>query len=515
MKRLYKSFIITVVTIVLALSSCSDFLQPGIYDKLTPDNFPMTAKDAESLVSSVYYQFRDGEWSRYNSDNESRLVLGLLGTDEFTCHWQGYWGSPFNFTWSPDEFPFSKMYYDMVPAVTIATSAIVQLKKIGDKIDNELLERYISEIKVARAYFMYDLYNLYGPVPVITDEKDIADIENLGYRPRPTNAAMVKLIEDDLTDEIISKLEVKYPDSEYGRFTQGAARMCLLKLYLHEKDYPKVEEQARRIKALGYDLEEKYEDIWSIDNERNNEIIWALVCKPSPEGIANNFRAHVLPADWKSPLGYPSEGWNGYKVPWTFYDRFDPADRRRELLVRYYTNMHGHTVDARELYYGAIPLKYSEDPAGTGVNQGVDYVVYRYADVLLALAEAINENVGPTQEAIDLINDIRGRAFGEDESKMLKLDGMTQEKLREAILDERGFELYFEGNRREDLIRFGKYIEYANTPERMGYIEDAGDASRPINPQKNAKAHHVLYPIPNKLIVESGGVLKQNTGYDY
>ena len=256
----YRILFVTGVVSVLFVS-CEGHLEPEIWDKLEGDSFPKTERDAESLVNSIYYEFRGGEWDRYNSANDSRLVVGLLGTDEFTCHWEGYWSSPFNFTWRPDEFPFSKMYYDMLPAVTKATSAIAQLRRMSDVIDPDLLERYISEIKVARAYFMYDLYNLYGPVAVITDENTVIDINDPVYEPRPTSEEMVRLIEADLSDDVISRLEVRYPDSEYGRLTQGAARMCLVKLYLHEKDFPKVEEQCRKIMALGYDLEDNYADI--------------------------------------------------------------------------------------------------------------------------------------------------------------------------------------------------------------------------------------------------------------
>ena len=490
----------------LFLSGCEGALEPSIYDKLTEDNFPMTEKDAATLVYSVYYQIRGGEWNRYNSANNSRLVQGLMATDEFTCHWPGYWGSPFYFTWRPDEFPFSDMYYAFVPAVTTATAAIAQLRKMSHVLNPDVLARYIAEIKVARAYFMYDLYNLYGPVSVITKEEDAVNINDYKYQPRPTNEEMVKLIEADLTEEIINTLPVKCADSEFGRLTQGAAMMCLLKLYLHEKDWNNVKKYAEKIIGLDvYELQKDYKSIWSIDNERNAEIIFALACKPTPEGVANNFRAHVLPPDWKSPNGYASEGWNGYKVPWQFYDTFDPADKRLETLVRYYTNTIDETVDARKTLYGALPLKYSEDPAGTGVNQGVDYVVYRYADVLLALSEALNELDGPTQSSIDLINNVRERAFEPDKPIALK-DFPDKESLRDYILQERGWELYFEGNRREDLIRHGKFIEYANDPDRMGKV-------RPKNPQQNAKPHHVLYPIPNKAIVESKGVLKQNEGY--
>ena len=79
-----------------------------------------------------------------------------------------------------------------------------------------MLKRYIAEIKVARAYFMYDLYNLYGPVSVITKEEDAVNINDYTYQPRPTNEEMVKLIEADLTDEIISILPEQCEGDEYG-----------------------------------------------------------------------------------------------------------------------------------------------------------------------------------------------------------------------------------------------------------------------------------------------------------
>ena len=506
-KKLYFTIFMLVSTV---LCGCEGSLNPSVYDKLTSDNFPKTEQDAESLVNSVYYQFRGGEWNRYNSNNNSRLVQGLFCTDEFTCHWDGFWDTPFVFNWQPDQFPFSDMYYMFIPAVTTATSAIAQLNKMEDVLKPEMLKRYIAEIKVARAYFMYDLYNLYGPVSVITKEEDALNIADYKYQPRPTNEEMAKLIDENLTDEIINSLPEQCEGEEYGRMDQGAALMCKLKLYLHEKNWQGVVNCADKIKALGYTLEPTYKNIWSIDNEQNNEIIFAIVCKPSPEGVANNFRAHVLPSDWVSPNGYPSQGWNGYKVPWQFYDTFDPQDTRLETLYRYYRNELGETVDARDKLYGALPLKYSEDPSGTDVNQGVDYVIYRYADVLLAKAEALNELNGPTKEAIGLINEVRERAFPNMPEKLLSLDDYAGDKgkLRNRILEERGWELYFEGNRREDLIRHGKFVEYANDPNRMGDTNH-----RPKNPQQNAKSYHVLYPIPNKAIVESKGVLKQNEGY--
>lgn len=144
-KKLYFSIFMLVSTV---LCGCEGSLNPSVYDKLTSDNFPKTEQDAESLVNSVYYQFRGGEWNRYNSNNNSRLVQGLFCTDEFTCHWDGFWDTPFVFNWQPDQFPFSDMYYMFIPAVTTATSAIAQLNKMEDVLKPEMLKRYIAEIKV-------------------------------------------------------------------------------------------------------------------------------------------------------------------------------------------------------------------------------------------------------------------------------------------------------------------------------------------------------------------------------
>ena len=138
---------------------------------------------------------------------------------------------------------------------------------------------------------------------------------------------------------------------------------------------------------------------------------------------------------------------------------------------------------------GAIPLKYTSIPL-PGDAQPIDVVVFRYADVLLSLAEAINEQGAPTAEAFQLINEVRARAG------VSNLSGLTQAQFRQALLDERGREFYGEGSRRQDLIRNGTYISSAVTRGKI-----------------NAKSHMVLYPIPSAVITQSRGVIVQNPGY--
>ncbi|MEJ7830419.1 MAG: RagB/SusD family nutrient uptake outer membrane protein [Segetibacter sp.] len=123
---------------------------------------------------------------------------------------------------------------------------------------------------------------------------------------------------------------------------------------------------------------------------------------------------------------------------------------------------------------------------------GNDLPEIRYADILLSRAEALNELTGPNTESINLINLVRKRAELTD----VKLTDFTsKDALRDHIIKERGWEFYSEGLRREDLIRTGKFISYAQA---------RGVA--------NAKDYKVLFPIPQQAL-DADPLLKQNPGY--
>ncbi|MCE1156453.1 MAG: RagB/SusD family nutrient uptake outer membrane protein, partial [Bacteroidales bacterium] len=112
--------------------------------------------------------------------------------------------------------------------------------------------------------------------------------------------------------------------------------------------------------------------------------------------------------------------------------------------------------------------------------------------------EALNELHGPNQESIDLINRIRDRAFNNNPAKRVNLAMFAdKQSLKDYILQERQFELLFEGERRADLIRHDKYIKQA---------QDRGVT--------NAQPHHVRYPLPSFIIIEGQGNIKQNYGYN-
>ena len=311
--------------------------------------------------------------------------------------------------------------------------------------------------------------------------------------PRPTDAEYTAQIEKDLT-EAIPDLDDRYNGSEtqWGRASKGLARMVLLKFYMHTKQWANAETMARDIMGMGYSLMDNYEEVFI--EERNNEIIYAVDCSLSTEA-RNWYPQHLFPSDYaSSPVVTRGAGWYTYRMPWDFYDTFESGDERTSTIISSYTNTSDGDTNRDNGLSGPIPVKYT-GISGPGPEYAVDWVVYRYADVLLSLAEIINElNSGPTTEAYDLVGQVRARAGLNNFTA-----GMTQSQFRDALLAERGRELYSEGVRRQDLIRHGKFIEYA---------QDRGLDAQPF---------HVLYPIPNNAILEGGGgdggVVAQNDGY--
>src|SRR5690606_30058385 len=253
------------------------------------------------------------------------------------------------------------------------------------------------------------------------------------------------------------------------------------------------------IDNFDYGLFSDYQTLFSVENEQNEEYIRVRPAFASSDrSTANSWSNTAFPDNFaEAPalgvsylptyVNWPNE----FRIYDSFYESFDPTDKRRNLLVTSYINSSGETVSL--LGNDNIrSFKYLPDPGAQGASHGNDIPEIRFADILLARAEALNELNGPTQEAINLINQVRGRA-GVDDLQLADFAGT--EALRNHILKERGWEFYSEGHRRMDLIRMGQFISNAQSRGKT-----------------NAQAHHVLYPIP-QAVMDSDPLLVQNEGY--
>lgn len=479
----------------LLMSSCEKGLEPKIYDQLSPGTFFKDANDAKVALTNLYRGMMEGGWgSGYGAAQYSWVVQSSQTTDELVCSWGdgGAW-IRMNMLNFDDGFAAVTYHYgDLLPRVTNATVLLEKIAAIP--MDETLKKRYLAEVKALRAHFSSILYSFYGPVSIVVDPVVAQDPTALP-EARPTAQWMFEQIEKDYK-EAMADLPVTYPGSDYGRFTKGTALMGLLKLYMKEKKWPEavtIGTQLKDMETQGtYTLLDEYTDIFSIEKEQNKEIILAVSCRNDAYPNMNMWLAHVLPGDYVDPSGKQMTAWGGYKMPWKTYDKFTATDKRLKKLLNVYPTSGGGSIDARAAGYpGAIPVKYGADPAATTEEQGTDIVVWRFADALLLLAEAINEVSGPTTEAYNHVNRIRARAG----LSALPV-GLTKDQFREKIMDERLFELWCEGVRRDDLIRWGKYVQRA---------VDDGSAF--------ANQNKIFYPLPRKAVDESKGKITQNPGY--
>jgi hypothetical protein len=487
-------------------SGCKKQLQTVVYSQLTPQNFYQSDADANAALITVYVPFTSnwgnvdpgsGTWyaGLYNADIKTYLSKSLIGTDEiFNVGTDVNTSNLFNFTWGPSTWTLSsgnEANYPKITYVAKATEVIDAISK-STAVSAASKTRYIAEAKALRAWLMFVLYDFYGPVNVKTDPATLADTTETA-RPAPSDyiAQMLK----DLT-EALPGLSPSYngDPANWGRISQGVANMLLLKIYMQTRQWALAEAAAKTIVNMGiYSLmtgPNGYMNVFS--QSANKEIIYAV---PANSASPNFWSQEVFPQDFQAapdayiPIAPRPVGWLTQYMPWAYYSKYDAGDiRRNTTILDHYTNTSNVVKNQSNGMPGAIPLKYTLLTA-SNPSQAVDVVVFRYAEVLLSLAEAINEQRGPS-DAYQYVNLVRERAGVSDFS------GMTQATMRSALLDERGRELFAEGVRRQDLIRNGSYISSAIARGKT-----------------NAQAYDTLFPIPNTVIVQGRGIIKQNPGY--
>lgn len=484
------------ITILFFCISCDQSLDEEVFDEVSSANFFQSDQDAITAANSLYVKLRgagtrttaDGQaWGLF-AQGESIFRLNQDVTDETWTTWAKLFPSgssgvleSFNFT------PFNTgggvyyMYRDLYEGISIANNIIANLED-NDAVSSAVKDQVLGQALFARGLFYYHLNSLYGEVPLILEP--VANPFNTPFQAS----------EDELVASISSDLEragqllpIAYPSSEYGRFTKGAAYALLSRFYLNKKMWQESAEAANEI-LDDYSLSADYASIFSPDNNGNPEILFSIL-SIAQAGLGNAYLAATAEPN------QVSASWGGDRVHQEFYESFDPTDIRRQLLVKTYTSIFDDSEVTLSDEDGAVILKYAEDENHVGPWASNDIVVLRYASVILDLAEALNEINGPNQESIDQINRLRGRAFPNDPTKLISLsDFSSKEQLRDHILDERGWELYYEGYRRDDLKRHGKFIERAQARGR------------------DAKAHQSLYPIPQTYL-DINPNLVQNAGY--
>lgn len=483
------------------LVSCKGFLDKAPYDKVDPDNTAsMTDEVIIPLVNGCYKCLQSS-----NMYNMRMWTLDILAGNSNVGAGGGTDGletiQAANFITQSDNG--MALYMWRSPWVGIGQcNALLQGLESAEDASEYIRNRAKGEAQFLRAHYYYILVRLYGKLPIRTAP----------YNPEDDSAIARNSIEDvyDLiindTKDAIELLPSKaeYSSADLGRACKEAAMCQLADVYLtlapdNPSYYKEVVTLCDEIASYGYDLlSYDYKDCFDATKNNTGESLFEVQYSGSTE---YDFWGDNSQMSWASTFMGPrnsgfvagSYGWN--QPTQEFVDQYEPGDRRKDITILYegcpafdgmeykasYSNT-GYNV-RKFLVSKSVSPEFNTNPA--------NWVVYRYADVLLKKAEALNEQ-GQTNEAAIPLNIVRRRAG------LPEVSGLSQNEMREKIIHERRMELAFEGHRWFDMIRIN-HGQYA-----LDFLKSIG--------KTNVNINRLIFPIPQTEL-DSNPLMDQNTGY--
>ncbi|HYH56982.1 MAG TPA: RagB/SusD family nutrient uptake outer membrane protein, partial [Anseongella sp.] len=286
-----------------------------------------------------------------------------------------------------------------------------------------------------------------------------------------------------------------------GRASRAAALALLGKVYVYLEDWENALANLERVDEFNYRLLDDFASLWSLANEDNAEVIFAMK-------YIENENGHLLSSDFIPYFGVEGVASSGLEVAllsWSLQKKYEAEDTRKAVTVAEYWKAPGSS-DPEE--WRPYVNKYAVPHSGR-TSSGLDLPVLRYADIVLLKAEALYRLNRPA-EALAELNRVRSRAFGNASHNYSMADISTPEAFLDKLLLERQLELAFENQRWFDLVRTGRFMEALDQVE-WNYNPTTGTAQIvDLDP----KPHFRYFPIPQHEIDQaSPGVLTQNEGY--
>ena len=447
----------------LAVSSCAGFLDRDPESFITLDDI----KVEEDLVNVL-----NGAYSALIINKELPLSLDFI-TDNGYCNdpivgESVYW----RFAQTPSDMyltlkKWSQDYAGILRANTVITKApeLRYSNNSHEDVTNGEARRacHIAEAKVLRAFFYMDLIDFYGDCPWRTKPEGLEEKKS----PRVDRDIILSNILLDL-DESIDKLPLVRSDANYGRLTQGAALAVKARLCLYNGLYEWCADACRAIIALGqYALHPLFSQLFTETYERNSEYIFTQQYIPdkTAESASGVFwskfsqSSRYMPSYNFAEDFYMTDGrkWDDPGSSFSWAKPYDGRDPRLEMSVVVAAS--GKTLG---ISHTGMKLKkfIEENPEKLHNNDGMDFPLIRYADVLLMLAESLVEtNHYDYDEVCSLVNKVRQRSdvmmptIAQAEEKFTG-GPLSRERLLEAIRHERRVELGFEGLRMSDIRRW-------------------------------------------------------------
>ncbi len=472
-------YLLTFLSGLLVTVGCQSNLEEVPLSFLSESNSFNNAADATTAINAVY----DRAKAIYQMP---MIILGDLSGEDL---WVRSDGDPVaneidQFKYTASTNYFDSFYTSSYVTIDRANRVIENVPKI--QMDTKLRDQIVGEAKFLRALHYFNLVQAFGDVPLVV--KTTTDVVNVKIPRDPTDKVYQQIIQDLQDAEKV--LPVSYTAAgEIGRATVGAAKSILAKVYLTRKDWTNAAAKAKEvIDAKTYSLVPDYKDVFTPEKENGPEHIFSIQfsCIQPKYGssMASNFAIY---------FSYPINLTGGsFQVTDSYANSFVAGDYRKQVaVITQKTLADGTVVQSRT---GPHLDKYWDYNACGSSSARNNFLVIRYADVLLMYAEALNELNGPSAEAYNAINLVRARARKGASTGPQDLAGLTQAQFRDAVLQERSWELAGEGHRRWDLLRTGKLLAAA---QKQGYA---------------VTDKYLLFPIPT-FERDANPALTQNPGF--
>lgn len=536
--KINKSFMLMIAVALLSVvTSCVDDLDTIPIDKddlVSEKVFGADIQAYEESLAKIYAglviggnQGGDAEQDVVGIDGGSqasfiRVLWNMqeLASDMAHCCWNDPGIPDFNhIRWAASSPWIKGSYYRLFYQISLSNAYIREtsdgkLSERGCSVETiAKVKQYRAEARFMRALMYQYALDLYRNVPFVDENSTVGSV-----RPQQImKEDLFKYIETEMLacESELSDPVVGWSDS-YGHANKAAMWAALSRLYLNaetyvgENRYSDCITYSKKVINAGYELEPIYGDMFKADNDHSCEMILPLRYEGEETMTWGGMTALLC---WGS-AEYQEEtnaqgAWQGVRAKSSLYklftreNAFDSDSRRLMLRTESTTNI--EITNEADFVNNGIPVtKYynvNKDGSKPASNQAyTDFPLFRLGEVYLNLAEAVlrgGQGASKT-EALELINDLRRRAYNDKLSSPISDSEFTLD----FMLDERGREMFFEAQRRTDLVRFGKYTG-ANYvwPWKGGVAEGKGVSD-----------FYAVYPLPSDDI-GSNQNLKQNEGY--
>lgn len=524
------------LVVALVATSCAKKLDLYPTNDLTPEKAFSTAAGYKSVLAKIYgtLSITGNAGPSGNPDISGGLDEGSqvafirmffncneLPTDEAVVAWNDQTIHDFhNLRWTSGD-PFLRgIYARPIYNITLineymreSTDAKLAERGISGA-DAAEIKKTVAEVRFLRAFNYWVMMDLFGKSTFITED----DLIGAVLPKEISRADLFLYIEKELKAIDADLAPVK--TIEYGRVDQGAAWALLARMYLNAGVYTGTTRYtdaltyAKKVIAAPYALYAGYPRVFMADNDKaKDEFIFAVNCDGLRTQAFGNttFFVHAACGDEGVEYGVGS-GWYGYRATSALVDLFADNTGATDKRAMFTTSKYGTSpaqlviTDVSNFDQGPHVKKWvniRSDGAPVSDTRkefaDIDFPIFRLAEMYLIYAEAVLRGGAGGDAATSLIymNNIRSRAYGNGSGAIMPGDLTLQ-----FVLNERARELYWEGHRRTDLVRYG----LLTTGTYLWPWKGGVSSGTAVDPKYN------IFPIPATNIVANPN-LSQNTGY--